>query len=444
MEFNRISGFVSGRKEEKGSQIFRGALPDQEPDNGMDFGGGMMDMYSSAGSTLDGALPRYESDVHITDGLESALGEGEHNWKEIDETPDTGDSNAQVKAEISLSEESRPKLPLLGFRLGGLSPLWGPWCSSCDDDSDTEELGSSNKGTMEVIPDSVDHEMGIGISTASEGSENQDATIPDGFCGANLPYPNDKGLSSTSSSFDREKLSAISSTEPKLQLSLVDVRQPRSLLGESSAAPSGEERVPLVHNQFSFRFPRSLPEAPANIGFPFSPRLGAAPYEGEAAYENWPDQGERRNPQSRLVKTAKRHYRCGTRSPDHVPLGAPVKVSGMTGDFPGELQFMEPGPASLSVKGPDTTCPLCTSSNTSPRCHPPSEGDRAEGCGQELSGNVCSRVGMTKDANRGVGHMGHMTKNTDIQVRGMEITDTQGGLHGKSGVKDHFHSALAG
>ena len=180
---------------------------------------------------------------------------------------------------------------------------------------------SSNKGAVEKIPDSVDP-------------------------GTEMPYPIDQGLDSTfASSFSLEKSSIVSSsTEPEVQLLLVDVREARSLLGENSAASSGKERFLLRYDHpFSFRFPMSLPEAPPNIGFPFSPRLDSIPYEEAGTYENKFDQDKYGDSQSRLPKTPRRHYRSGTIPPDNVPLRAPVGMGRVTGETsPAGFQFVEP------------------------------------------------------------------------------------------------------
>ncbi|PUU83442.1 hypothetical protein B9Z19DRAFT_1105182 [Tuber borchii] len=212
------------------------------------------------------------------------------------------------------------------------SSLLGSWPSSYNNNLYTEGLcPSSNNGAVKKIPDSVDP-------------------------GTEMPYPIDQGLDGTfASSFSLEKPSIVSSsTEPKVQLFLVDVRQTRSLLGENSAASNGKERFLLRHDHpFSFKFPMSLPEAPPNIGFSFSPRLESIPYENKF------DQDKFGDPQSRPPKTAKRHYRSGTTSPDNVPLRVPVRMGRVTGETsPAGFQFVEPfhsDSGGLDITGPGTT-----------------------------------------------------------------------------------------
>jgi len=248
---------------------------------------------------------------------------------------DTPDLNAQMKHEPSTSDDSGLKFPPFSLPLRELSPLLGPCPSSDNDALHTEELPSSNKGAMEKTLGSVYPGAGMGILTLPEAPEHQKTTAADEFCGLNMPYPNDQGLDSTFvSSFRMAKPSIVSSTEPEVQLLLVDVRQPPSLLGENSAAPSGKERFPLRYEPFSFRFPMNLPEAPPNIGFPFSPRLDSIPHEETTAYDNKFGQDKCGDSQLRLSKVAKRHCRNGTVSPDDMPLRVPARMGRAAGGAP--------------------------------------------------------------------------------------------------------------
>ena len=221
--------------------------------------------------------------------------------------------------------------------LAELSALLRSSASSYDDGLYTKGLYSSNKGAIEKIPDSAD-------------------------LGTEMPYPIDQGLDGTfASSFSLEKSPIVSSsTEPEVQLLLVDVREARSLLGENSAASNGKKRSLLRYNHpFSFRFPMSLPEAPPNIGFSFSPRLESIPYEETRTYENKFDQAKHRDSQFRPPKAAKRNYRSGTVSPDNVPLGVPVRMARARGETPpAGLQFVEPfysGSEGFVISGLGTT-----------------------------------------------------------------------------------------
>ncbi|RPA91605.1 hypothetical protein L873DRAFT_1848195 [Choiromyces venosus 120613-1] len=392
MEYNKLRGFDADWKGEK--RMGGGGLAEEE-DDGMDFDSDMLDMYSSTNSTLKSALSRYECDVGVLDGQEV-----EGRCGEVKETfSDAPDSKTPMK----------------------LSPVWESWCSSCGD-VDTEELGSPST------------------------SQHQQATITDEFCGINMSYPNDQGLDSTfASSFKKEEPSDVSSPiESEPQVSLVDVRQPRLSSGEHPATPSGMERFPLRYDPFSFRFHTSLPEAPINVGFTFSPRLDAIPQEKEV-YENISNQDGCESPQSRPPKTAKRHYRSGTISPDRMPLNVPVKMSRITGETPpAGLRSVEPyqsNSENVVITSLDTTCLLCTNSNIVPRYQSSLDENHTEGCDQKLCENICGHLGRAQEANREVGHRQQATKNADMQARGTDITSAQGGLQGENGVEDHSNSA---
>lgn len=240
---------------------------------------------------------------------------------------------AELSSSLGVDMDS-PIDPSVALR--ELSSLLGSG-PSYDNNVYTKRLCSSNKGAVEKIPDSVDP-------------------------GTEMPYPIDQGLDGTfASSFSLEKSSIVSSsTEPEVQLLLVDVREARSLLGENSAASSGKKRSLLRYNHpFSFRFPMSLPEAPPNIGFSFSPRLDLIPYEETGTYENKFDQDKYSGSQFRPPKTAKRNYCSGTVSPDNVPLGVPLRMARARGETPpAGLQFVEPfysGSEGLVISGLGTT-----------------------------------------------------------------------------------------
>ncbi|PWW77140.1 hypothetical protein C7212DRAFT_362814 [Tuber magnatum] len=427
MEYNKPTGFDRERENEGTAQnIFR-ALSDQDPGNEMDIDGDMLDMHSSAGPALDGALLGCGSDVRIPDGPESTL-----EREELNETSDAPDPGPQMEVESNISQGSRPEFPQFNPALGKLSPVWEPWRPSCDNDLDIEEPDSSDRGAMEGVLGSVDPETGAGIFPASEASDHKVTVITDEFCGVDQSYPNDQGLDgSFFSSFKQEKPSAVSK-KPQLRLSLVDVRQPHSLLRENSAIPSGKEQSPLRHDPFSFRSPVRLPDAPPNVGFPFSPRLGTIPHGEPEAHEAKPGQDKCGNSQSRLVKTAKRHFRSGTISPDNVPLNVPVKMSGMTGETPPTgLRSIEPfrsSSESLAIRGLDSTCLLCTSSKVSSDYHSSLDGNDAERCDERLSQSTCRGA---QEGDREVGHSRDMTENTGMRVRGT----------GKKAVEDCSHSA---
>jgi len=250
----------------------------------------------------------------ISSLLSSLLGS-----KDLDSSIDPSLSLREISSLLGSKDADSSIEPSVA--LADLSSLLGSWPSSYDNNLHTEGLCSSNKGVVEKIPDSVDP-------------------------GTEMPYPIDQGLDGTfASSFSLEKSSiASSSTEPEAQLLLVDVRQTCSLLGENSAASDGKKRFLLGYDHpFSFKFPMSLPEAPPNIGFPFSPRLDSIPYEEGGTYENKFDQDKCGDSQSRLPKTAKSHYRSGIMPPDNVPLRVPVRMGRVTGETsPAGFQFVEP------------------------------------------------------------------------------------------------------
>ena len=255
---------------------------------------------------------------------------------------DTPDLNAQMKVKPSTSDDSGLEFPSFSPSLGELSPLWEPWPSSYGGDLHTEELPSPNKA-MKIL-DSVDPGMDMGIFTVSVAPEHQKTTFADGFCGVNMPYPNDQGVDGTFvSSFDIVKPSIVSSTGPEIQSLLVGARRPPSLLGGNFAAPSERKRFQLRYDSFSFRFPMGLPEAPPNLGFSFSPRLDSIPHEGTAAYDNKSDQDKCGDSQSRLPKASKRHCRSGTVYPDNVPLRVPARMGRVIEQTPpAGLRFVEP------------------------------------------------------------------------------------------------------